>query len=96
MSAICDQIFSRSSPLATRCTDDPTYMDNGWTCSNWALATSALGVTCREGNAPVNTPARTARLMASCAVEIERRTWQAFEQKIAAESSRNSGLELLL
>ena len=50
------------------CYDDPTYSDNGWTCSNWAAATTNSGYSCHTGVAPVNTPARISALLAACPV----------------------------
>lgn len=47
-------------PPEYRCTDDQTYSDNGWSCTDWA------GFNCANGFAPVDTPERIALLMLSC------------------------------
>lgn len=45
-----------------RCTDDPTYVDNGWRCSAWRTWSGG----CRGGYPPVSTAERTQRLVESC------------------------------
>ncbi|KAL1527965.1 hypothetical protein AB1Y20_009336 [Prymnesium parvum] len=51
--------FSEARLPASRCTDDPTYIDNGWRCTDW------VGFACRPGFRPVNTAERIARLVYS-------------------------------
>merc|ERR1711938_144773 len=48
-----------------RCTDDPTYTDNGWVCASWAD-----GTPCRTGYPSdwPDTAARIALLVYSCPV----------------------------
>ena len=42
------------------CRDDPEYVDNGWGCEYW------VGVPCRLGFGPVQTPDRIERLVVAC------------------------------